>query len=133
MVCMFLGFVGYSYAMILPIQLRENIAQDQERTESSKVQMLELETSIQKVDAEVHNKEMMLKDLRKLHDQVSSKTAERSTLFKEQQRQYAALPEENEGFLFTITMLMPLQSFRWWGCSVGCSLLQWFKFTFAFL
>lgn len=92
--------VGYSYAMILPIQLRESIAQDQERTESSKAQMSELETSIQKVDAEVHNKEMMLKELRKLQDQVSRKTAERSTLFKEQQRQYAALPEENEGFVF---------------------------------
>lgn len=77
-------------------KLRESITQDQERTESSKVQMLELETSVQKVDAEVHNKEMMLKDLRKLQDQVSIKTAERSTLFKEQQRQYAALPEENE-------------------------------------
>ncbi|CAN8315648.1 unnamed protein product [Cochlearia groenlandica] len=77
-------------------KLRESIAQDQERTESSKAQMLELESSIQKVDTEVHNKEMMLKDLRKLQDQVSRKTAERSTLFKEQQRQYAALPEENE-------------------------------------
>ncbi|XP_056858018.1 DNA repair protein RAD50-like [Raphanus sativus] len=77
-------------------KLRESITQDQERTESSKAQMSELENSIQKVDAEVHNKEMMLKDLRKLQDQVSRKTAERSTLFKEQQRQYAALPEENE-------------------------------------
>ncbi|KAG2271584.1 hypothetical protein Bca52824_066139 [Brassica carinata] len=88
--------------MKLPVQLRESIAQDQERTESSKAQMSELESSIQKVDAEVHNKEMMLKDLRKLQDQVSRKTAERSTLFKEQQRQYAALPEENEGFSFAI-------------------------------
>lgn len=96
---MFLSCVGYSYAMILPMQLRESIAQDQERTESSKVQMSELETNIQKVDTEVHNKEMMLKDLRNLQDQVSRKTAERSTLFKEQQRQYAALSEENEGFL----------------------------------
>ncbi|KAJ4907280.1 DNA repair protein RAD50 [Raphanus sativus] len=77
-------------------KLRESITQDQERTESSKAQMSEMENSIQKVDAEVHNKEMMLKDLRKLQDQVSRKTAERSTLFKEQQRQYAALPEENE-------------------------------------
>ncbi|CAH8348708.1 unnamed protein product [Eruca vesicaria subsp. sativa] len=77
-------------------KLRESIAQDQERTESSKAQMSELESSIQKVDAEVHNKEMMLKDLRKLQDQVSRKAAERSTLFKEQQRQYAALSEENE-------------------------------------
>lgn len=84
----------------LPIQLRESISQDQERTESTKVQMSELDTSIQKVDAEVHNKEMMLKDLRKLQDQVSRKTAERSTLFKEQERQYAALEEENEGFLY---------------------------------
>lgn len=97
---MCLGFVGYSYAVILRVQLRESIAQDQERTESSKVQMSELESSVQKVDAEVHTKEMMLKDLRKIQDQVSRKTAERSTLFKEQQRQYAALPEENEGFLF---------------------------------
>ncbi|CAH8282647.1 unnamed protein product [Eruca vesicaria subsp. sativa] len=77
-------------------KLRESIAQDEERTESSKAQMSELENSIQKLDAELHNKQMMLKDLRKLQDQVSRKTAERSTLFKEQQRQYAALPEENE-------------------------------------
>lgn len=113
--------MGYSYDMKLPVQLRESIAQDQERTESSKAQMSELESSIQKVDAEVHNKEMMLKDLRKLQDQVSRKTAERSTLFKEQQRQYAALPEENEGFLFYYLMLIPLLSFRW-------SLSQWFVF-----
>jgi DNA repair protein RAD50 len=92
-------------------KLRESIAQDQERTESSKVQMLELETSVQKVDAEVHNKEMMLKDLRKLQDQVSIKTAERSTLFKEQQRQYAALPEENEGFLFYYHNVKVLSAF----------------------
>lgn len=97
---MCLDSVGYSYDLILPLQLRESITQDQERTESSKAQMSEMENSIQKVDAEVHNKEMMLKDLRKLQDQVSRKTAERSTLFKEQQRQYAALPEENEGSLF---------------------------------
>lgn len=97
---MCLDSVDYSYDIILLMQLRESIAQDQERTESSKAQMSELENSIQKVDAEVHNKEMMLKDLRKLQDQVSRKTAERSTLFKEQQRQYAALPEENEGSFF---------------------------------
>lgn len=107
--------MGYSYAMILPIQLRESIAQDQQKTESSKVQMSELESSIQKVDAEVHNKEMMLKDLRKIQDQVSRKTAERSTLFKEQQRQYAALPEENEGFLFYYHPANPFAVFSWWG------------------
>nr|APA20123.1 DNA repair-recombination protein RAD50 [Populus tomentosa] len=34
--------------------------------------------------------------MRKLQDQITIKTAERSTLFREQQRQYAALAEENE-------------------------------------
>jgi len=59
--------------------------------------MQELEQSIQKVDAKIHHTEATLKDLRKLQDQISTKTAERSTLFKEQQKQYAALAEENEG------------------------------------
>jgi DNA repair protein RAD50 len=79
------------------LQLRESIAQDQEKTESLNVQMQELEESIQNVDAKIHHTETTLKDLRKLQDQISTKTAERSTLFKEQQKQYAALAEENEG------------------------------------
>lgn len=83
----------------MPLQLRESIAQDQERTESLKTQMQELEGSIQNVDARIHHTEATLKDLRKLQDQISTKTAERSTLFKEQQKQYAALAEENEGLL----------------------------------
>ncbi|XP_062109225.1 DNA repair protein RAD50 [Humulus lupulus] len=77
-------------------KLRESIAHDQERTESLKSQMQEFETSIQDVDAKIHHTEVTLKDLRKLQDQISTKTAERSTLFKEQQKQYAALEEENE-------------------------------------
>lgn len=79
------------------LQLRESISQDQEKTESLKMQMQELEGSIQILDAKIHHTELTLKDLRKLQDQISTKTAERSTLFKEQQKQYAALAEENEG------------------------------------
>ncbi|CAK9165618.1 unnamed protein product [Ilex paraguariensis] len=77
-------------------QLRESIAQDQERTETLKSQMEELERNIQNVDTKIHHTEATLKDLRKLQDQIATKTAERSTLFKEQQKQYAALSEENE-------------------------------------
>ncbi|XP_022761845.1 DNA repair protein RAD50 isoform X2 [Durio zibethinus] len=77
-------------------KLRESIAQDQEKTESLKSQIQELGKSIDDLDAKIHNAEATLKDLRKIEDQRSTKTAERSTLFKEQQRQYAALAEENE-------------------------------------
>lgn len=59
--------------------------------------MQELDINIQEMDAKIHNAEVTLKDLRKLQEQISTKTAERSTLFKEQQKQYAALAEENEG------------------------------------
>lgn len=79
------------------IQHRESIAQDQEKTDSLKSQMQVLEKNIEDLDAKIHNSELTLKDLRKLEDQKSTKTTERSTLFKEQQRQYAALAEENEG------------------------------------
>ncbi|EOY05146.1 DNA repair-recombination protein (RAD50) isoform 1 [Theobroma cacao] len=77
-------------------KLRESIAQDQEKTESLKSQIQDLEKNIDNLDAKIHNAEATLKDLRKLEDQKSTKTAERSTLFKEQQKQYAALAEENE-------------------------------------
>ncbi|KAJ0034599.1 hypothetical protein Pint_25513 [Pistacia integerrima] len=77
-------------------KLRESISQDQEKTESLKSQMQELERNIQDVDAKIHHTETTLKDLRKLQDQISTKTAQRSTLFKEQQKQYAALDAENE-------------------------------------
>lgn len=79
------------------LQLRESIAQDQEKTESLKSRIVEIEESIQDVDARIHHTEATLKDLRKLKEQIMTKTAERSTLFKEQQKQYAALAEENEG------------------------------------
>ncbi|KAK7331449.1 hypothetical protein VNO77_25674 [Canavalia gladiata] len=77
-------------------KLRESIAQDQEKTESLKGQVQQLDGSIKDLDDKIHNAEKTLKDLRKLQEQISTKTAQRSTLFKEQQRQYAALAEENE-------------------------------------
>ncbi|XP_027334431.1 DNA repair protein RAD50 [Abrus precatorius] len=77
-------------------KLRESIAQDHEKTESLKCQLQELDGSIKDLDDKIHNAEKSLKDLRKLQEQISTKTAQRSTLFKEQQKQYAALAEENE-------------------------------------
>nr|CAD1836553.1 unnamed protein product [Ananas comosus var. bracteatus] len=77
-------------------KLRENIAQDQEKSESLKTQMKELEMSIQGVESKITHTETTLKELRKLQDQISTNTTARSTLFKLQQTQYAALVEENE-------------------------------------
>nr|CAD1824845.1 unnamed protein product [Ananas comosus var. bracteatus] len=73
-----------------------NIAQDQETSESLKTQMKELEMSIQGVESKITHTETTLKELRKLQDQISTNTTTRSTLFKLQQTQYAALMEENE-------------------------------------
>lgn len=79
------------------MQLRESISQDQEKTEALKNQVQELEKSIQDIDAKIHHTELTLKDLRKMQDQISTMTARRSTLFEQQQKQYAALAEEIEG------------------------------------
>lgn len=84
------------------LQLRESISQDQDKTESLKSQLQDLEESIQTVDAKIHHTEVTLKDLRKLQEQIATKTAERGTLFKEQQKQYAALAEENEGVCISL-------------------------------
>lgn len=84
----------------VPLQLRESISQDQEKTETLKSQLQELEASIQNVDSKIHHTEVTLKDLRKLQEQIAMKTAERGALFKEQQKQYAALAEENEGLSY---------------------------------
>lgn len=77
-------------------KLRESISQDQDKTDSLKSQLHDLEESIQTVDDKIHHTEITLKDLRKLQEQIATKTAERGTLFKEQQKQYASLAEENE-------------------------------------
>lgn len=75
-------------------KLRESINHDQEKTELLKSQMQQLEHEIENVDSKIHHTEMTLKDLRKLQEEIATKTAQRSTLFKEQQRQYAALSED---------------------------------------
>ncbi|KAM7261440.1 hypothetical protein ACFE04_008807 [Oxalis oulophora] len=77
-------------------KLRESIAQDEEKTHSLNSQVEDLEGSIISVDKKIHDTEATLKDLRKLQEQISTKTAERSTLLKEQHKKYAALDEENE-------------------------------------
>ncbi|XP_048235387.1 DNA repair protein RAD50 isoform X2 [Ricinus communis] len=77
-------------------KLRESITQDEERTESSKVQIQALENKVQNVDVKIHQIQTTLKDLRNLQEKIMTKTVERRTLFKEQQRQYEALEEENE-------------------------------------
>ncbi|KAK7379637.1 hypothetical protein VNO80_05101 [Phaseolus coccineus] len=76
-------------------KLRESIAQDEEKTESVKCQVLQLEESIKKLEDKIHHAEETMKDLRKLQEQISTKTAQRSTLLKEQEKQHAALVEEN--------------------------------------
>ncbi|XP_065862740.1 DNA repair protein RAD50 [Euphorbia lathyris] len=77
-------------------KLRESIVQDEERIESLKVQIQDLENKVQNVDVKIDQADTMLKDLRKLQEKISTKTAERRTLKKEQQRQYEALEEEIE-------------------------------------
>ncbi|XP_029121555.1 DNA repair protein RAD50 isoform X4 [Elaeis guineensis] len=76
--------------------LRDNIAQDQEKAEFLKTQIKELERDIQGVEGKILHTETTLKESRKLQDQISTTTTARSTLFKLQQTQYAALAEENE-------------------------------------
>ncbi|XP_073116824.1 DNA repair protein RAD50 isoform X2 [Elaeis guineensis] len=77
-------------------KLRDNIAQDQEKAEFLKTQIKELERDIQGVEGKILHTETTLKESRKLQDQISTTTTARSTLFKLQQTQYAALAEENE-------------------------------------
>ncbi|XP_059318334.1 DNA repair protein RAD50 isoform X1 [Lycium ferocissimum] len=77
-------------------KLRESIAQDKEKTEALKSQMEELEKEIQTLDSKIHHTEATLKDLLQLQRDIATKNAQRSTLFKEKEKQYAALAEENE-------------------------------------
>lgn len=78
-------------------QLRDNIAQDQEKSDALKTQMDELKTNIQGVENKILHTETSLNELRRLQEQISTKATARSTYFTLQQQQYAALSEENEG------------------------------------
>lgn len=61
--------------------------------------MEELEKEIRTLESKIHHTEATLKDLHQLQREIATKTAERKTLFNEQEKQYAALAEENEGLL----------------------------------
>jgi len=56
-----------------------------------------LDGRIKDLDAKIDHVEKTLKHLRELEAQISSKTTERSTLFRSQQKQYSDLEEEFEG------------------------------------
>lgn len=77
-------------------KLRESIAQDQERTNSLKIQIQNLDKEIEEVNAKIHYTEIKLKDLRKLQDQITEKSATRSASFKEKEQRYLQLAEVAE-------------------------------------
>ncbi|KAJ7015717.1 hypothetical protein NC653_004881 [Populus alba x Populus x berolinensis] len=81
---------------MLHISFGKHWSRSRRKQKFLKVQSQELESNLQNLDAKIHHTEVTLKDLRKLQDHITIKTAERSTLFREQQWQYAALAEENE-------------------------------------
>ena len=81
----------------LCLQLRDSIAQDQEKSDALKTQMEDLKTNIQTVENKITRTETSIVELRKLQEQISIKATARSTYFTLQQQQYAALSEENEG------------------------------------
>lgn len=92
------------------MQLRDNIAQDQEKSDVSKSQMEQLKAKIQGIENEILHMETSLEELRRLEGKIIAKSTERSTLFTLQQQQYAALSEENEG-IFLIGMPLFLMVF----------------------
>lgn len=77
-------------------KLRQSITQDQEESERLGGKMQDLEQSIQDVDTKIRQTEATLKELRKLQDNVATKTAERRTLFQEQEKRYRNLDGEND-------------------------------------
>lgn len=87
------------------LQLRESIAQDQEKTELLKSQMQEMENKIQNLDAKIQNTENTLKDLNEQQNLISNKSTERSTLMKEKERQHDALGEEESNGMAKLLML----------------------------
>ncbi|KAJ0606193.1 putative DNA repair protein Rad50 [Helianthus annuus] len=76
-------------------KLRQSITQDQEESERLGSKIQDLEQIIQNVDSKIRQTEATLKEFRNLQDQVTTKIAERSTLFKEQEQRHMDLQEEN--------------------------------------
>lgn len=77
-------------------KLRENIAQDQEKSDASKSQMEQLKEKICGTEREILQMETSLDELRRLQGQIDIKATERSTLLTQQHEKLAALSEENE-------------------------------------
>lgn len=77
-------------------RLRDSIAQDQEKSDALKTQMEDLKTNIEAVENKIRRTGTSMNELRKLQEQISNKATERSTYFTVQEKQYAALSEENE-------------------------------------
>lgn len=77
-------------------RLRDSIAQDQEKSDALKTQMEDLKTNIQAVENKILRTETSIDELRRLQEQISTKTSARSTYVTLREKQYAALSEENE-------------------------------------
>ncbi|KAK9671423.1 hypothetical protein RND81_12G029400 [Saponaria officinalis] len=77
-------------------KFRESIAQDQERTESLKIEMQDLERETKDINARIHHTELKQKDLRKLQDQITEKSATRGAIFTQQEQLYEELEEDIE-------------------------------------
>ncbi|KAL5208788.1 hypothetical protein ABZP36_033223 [Zizania latifolia] len=77
-------------------RLRDNISQDQDKSDALKIQMEELKTNIQGVENKILHTEKSLTDIRRLQEEINSISSSRSTYIILQQQQYAALSEENE-------------------------------------
>lgn len=74
--------------------------------------MEDLKTNIQAVENKIIRTDESMRDLRRLQEQISTKTTARSTYFTLQQQQYAALSEENEGkhfLIMPVTQMVPFQ------------------------
>ncbi|KAI3721937.1 hypothetical protein L2E82_32957 [Cichorium intybus] len=78
-------------------KFRQSITQDHEESERLGSKMQDLQHNIQDVDAKIRQTEATLKEMRRLEDEVASKAAERHTLYKEKEKHYIDLEEENEG------------------------------------
>ncbi|KAJ8447252.1 hypothetical protein Cgig2_030483 [Carnegiea gigantea] len=77
-------------------KLRESIAQDRERAESLRIKMQDLEREIQDVESKIHFTEIKQKDLLKLQEQITEKSATRSALFAEKESRHGSLQDEIE-------------------------------------
>ncbi|XP_074304186.1 DNA repair protein RAD50 [Silene latifolia] len=77
-------------------KFRESIAQDQERTESLKIDMQDLERETREVDDKIRDTELKLKHLQKLQNQITEKSASRAAYLTEQEELYAKLDEDIE-------------------------------------